>query len=82
MSFVYKCLNDLTPSYVSLNLQNGENRPGLRSGAALQMSVPGIRMELGKRAFNFFGPSSWNLRRELKIIHMTLIGQLKVHLKV
>lgn len=42
--------------YLCLYLQNGQNRYRLATSAVLQLSIPRIKIKLGKRDLNIFAP--------------------------
>ncbi len=59
-------------------LCRNQNHYGLRSHDVLQMSVPRIRTELGKKAFQYAAPSSWNdVQKDLKLSHFISLEEFK-----
>lgn len=68
-TFIYKAILGLLPPYICslITVRNIESY-GLRSKGHLLLSVPCFRTELGKRAFVFSAPTSWNnLQKDLKL---------------
>ena len=59
-TFVFRCLNDGQPSYLS-SLLFSDSVKHLRSNNTNKLKVPGIRTRFGARAFSISGPTLWNL---------------------
>ena len=60
-TFVFRCLNDGQPSYLSSLLFSADSVKHLRSNNTNQLKVPRIRTKLGARAFPVSGPTLRNL---------------------
>ena len=76
--FIYKAILGKLPSYISslLNWQSGLYQT--RSNSYPQLTVPNVRTELGKLAFCFDAPTSWNLvQRTLKLETLIPYKQFK-----
>ena len=56
-TFVFRCLNDGQPSYLSSLLFSAD----LQSNNTNKLKVPRIRTKFGARAFSVSGPTLWNL---------------------
>ena len=60
-TFVFRCLNDGQPSYLSSLLFSADSVKHLRSNNTNKLKVPRIRTKFGARAFFVSGPTLWNL---------------------
>ena len=60
-NFVFRCLNDGQPSYLSSLLFSADSVKHLRSNNTNKLKVPRIRTKFGERAFSVSGPTLWNL---------------------
>ena len=60
-TFVFRCLNDGQPSYLSSLLLSADSVKRLRSNNTHKLKVPRIRTKFGTRAFSVSGPTFWNL---------------------
>ena len=60
-TFVFRCLNDGQPSYLSRLLFSADSVKHLRSNNTNKLKVPRIRTKFGARAFSVSGPTLWNL---------------------
>ena len=60
-TFVFRCLNDGQPSYLSSLLFSADSVKHLRSNNTNKLKVPRIRTKFGARAFSVSGPTLWNL---------------------
>ena len=60
-TFVFRCLNDGQPSYLSSLLFSADSVKHLRSNNTNKLKEPRIRTKLGARAFSVSGPTLWNL---------------------
>ena len=60
-TFVFRCLNDGQPSYLSSLLFSADSVKHLRSNNTNKLKVPRIRTRFGARAFSLSGPPLWNL---------------------
>ena len=60
-AFVFSCLNDGQPSYLSSLLFSADSVKHLRSNNTNKLKVPRIRTKLGARAFSVSDPTLWNL---------------------
>lgn len=59
--FIYKAMLGLLPRYLSDYLvSRSTSAYNLRSQTSLMLFVPRVRTELGKKAFSFAAPFSWN----------------------
>lgn len=59
--FVYKCLNNLAPLYLSELLEHYNPSRDLRSGTQKLLSIPRYRLKhRGYRVFAIAGPTLWN----------------------
>lgn len=66
LSFIYKTLLGLVPTYLCTYLSRSQGHYSLRSQDALQLSVPRVRTELGKKAFKYAARCTWNtLQKDL-----------------
>lgn len=82
LTFVYKSLIGLVPSYLSLYMCKKQNQHALRSQDVLQLVVPRVRTELGKKGFKHAAPSAWNdLQKDCKLPGLITLGELKSILK-
>ena len=82
MTFIYKSLLGLLPPYLCLYMCNTCSHYSLRSQNIIQMQVPTVRTELGKKAFKFSAPSSWNdLQRDLGLTELISLGEFRSVLK-
>ena len=80
--FIYKTILHLVPPYLSCYFTQRANHRSLRSQDFVSFSVPAVRTELGKKAFSFSGPSSWNmLQQDLKLSSLVTLGEFKILLK-
>ena len=80
--FIYKYLLGLVPSYLCVYMCKNHNQYSLRSHNIIQLIVPKIRTELGKKAFKYAAPASWNnLQKELKLSELVTLGEFKSVLK-
>ena len=59
-TFVFRCLDDGQPSYLSSLLFSADSVKHLRSNNTNKLKVPRIRTKLGARAFSVSGPTLWN----------------------
>lgn len=76
--FVYKTVLGLLPDYLSTYLIRSNKSHGLRSQDFIMMSVPRVRTELGKKAFKYAAPSSWNLfQMDLRLTELITVGEFK-----
>uniref|UniRef100_A0A3B3HCE9 Reverse transcriptase domain-containing protein n=1 Tax=Oryzias latipes TaxID=8090 RepID=A0A3B3HCE9_ORYLA len=81
--FIYKSLLGLLPSYICslIKLRTVESY-GLRSNDHLSLAVPFARTELGKKAFVFSAPSTWNtLQKRWKLKELIPLNIFKSKLK-
>ena len=60
-TFVFRCLDDGQPSYLSSLLFSADSVKHLRSNNTNKLKVPRIRTKFGARAFSVSGPTFWNL---------------------
>ena len=60
-TFVFRCLNDGQPSYLSSLLFSADSVKHLRSNNTNKLKVPRIRTKFDARAFSVSGPTLWNL---------------------
>ena len=60
-TFVFRCLNDGQPSYLSSLIFSADSVKHLRSNNTNKLKVPRIRTKFGARAFSVSGPTLWNL---------------------
>ena len=60
-TFVFRCLDDGQPSYLSSLLFSADSVKHLRSNNTNKLKVPRIRTKFGARAFSVSGPTLWNL---------------------
>ena len=78
LTFIYKSILGLLPTYLYLHICRNVSRYGLHSQDITQMQVPRVKTELGKRAFKFSAPSTWNyVRKDLKLTHFVALGDFK-----
>ena len=57
---VFKCLNNMAPSYLSDRIVKYTPTRTLRSSTSLNLVVPDIHNNFGKRSFYYAGPTYWN----------------------
>ena len=60
-TFVFRCLDDGQPSYLSSLLFSADSVKHLRSNNTNMLEVPRIRTKFGARAFSVSGLTLWNL---------------------
>ena len=60
-TFVFRCLDDGQPSYLSGLLFSADSLKHLPSNNTNKLKVPRIRTKFGARAFSVSGPTLWNL---------------------
>ena len=60
-TFVFRCLYDGHPSYLSSLLFSADSVKHLRSNNTNKLKVPRIRTKFGARAYSVPGPTLWNL---------------------
>ena len=60
-TFVFRCLDDGQPSYLSSLLFSADSVKHLRSNNTNKLKVPRITTKFGARAFSVSGPTLWNL---------------------
>ena len=67
-TLVFKCLNDLAPTYLSDLIQKNTTSRNLRSSNDKSIFIPRTKLKTyGDRAFSYYGPYIWNsLPRELR----------------
>ena len=59
--FVYKCLNNLAPDYLTSLISHYMPNRNLRSSNAEYLSVPRTNLNsMGDRAFSAYAPRAWN----------------------
>ena len=76
--FIYKSVLGLLPSYLTTYLIRSSDRRGLRSQDFIKMFVPRVRTELGKTAFKYASPSTWNsLSMDLRLTELVTVGEFK-----
>ncbi|KAK0137933.1 RNA-directed DNA polymerase from mobile element jockey [Merluccius polli] len=79
IQFIYKAIIGKLPSYISLLLNCQSSAYQTRSSSYFLLTVPNARTELGKSAFCFDAPMSWNLiQRTLKLESLITFEQFKV----
>ena len=65
---IYKALLGMVPPYLCSLLRLTENRYALRSSDIYFFSISRVRTELGKKAFSYAAPLTWNnIQAELKL---------------
>ena len=60
-TYVFRCVNDGQPSYLSSLFFSADSVKHLRSNTTNKLKVPRIRTKFGARAFSVSGPTLWNL---------------------
>ena len=66
--FIYKSIIGLLPSYLSTYLTRKQSDHSLRSLDYITFAIPSVRTELGKKAFCYAAPVTWNrLQQKLKL---------------
>ena len=76
--FVYKSVLGRLPFYLTTCLIRSSHHRGLRSQDFINMFVPRVRTELGKTAFKYAAPFSWNsFQTVLKLTELVTIGEFK-----
>ena len=74
--FIFKAIDGKLPPYITLLLNWRPRTRGTRSNEWLALDIPSVRSELGKSAFCFDAPTSWNtLQQTLKINTPISYGQ-------
>ena len=78
LTFIYKSILGLLPTYLYLHICRNFSWYGLRSQDIIQMQVPRVKTELGKRAFKFSALSTWNdVQKDLKLTHLVALRDFK-----
>lgn len=76
--FIYKAVIGLLPSYLSVFSLSSNNRYNLRSNSVILFNVPAVRTNLGKIAFKYNAPATWNeLQKQLKLNMFIPISDFK-----
>ena len=76
--FVFKALIGKQPPYISSLLEYNIRSYGTRSSDWLVLKTPLVYSELGKSAFHYDAPSSWNdLQQSLKIEVLPSFGEFR-----
>ena len=66
--FVYKSIVGLLPSYLFSYMRRKQSDRSLRSLDYITFAIPSVRTELGKKAFSYAAPGTWNrLQQKLKL---------------
>ena len=80
---IYKGILRLLPSYLCEYIQpRAAGLYSLRSQESLLLSVPSVRTEAGKTAFQYSAPTAWNnLQKDWKLKDLIPIGHFKRLLK-
>ena len=74
--FIFKAIDGKLPPYITLLLDWKKNVYQTRTSAWLSLEIPSVQSELGKSAFCFDAPNSWNtLQLMLKIDAPISYGQ-------
>ncbi len=82
MIFIYKCILGLLPPYLCTYMRRTSTHYSLRSQDIIQMQVPRVRTELGKRAFQYSAPACWNdLQKDLRLTDFIGLGEFRSVLK-
>ena len=87
LTFVYKSILGpigpiLLPTYLGLHMCRNFSRYGLHSQDIIQMQVLRVKTELGKKAFKFSAPSTWNdVQKDLKLKHLVALTDFKTIIK-
>ena len=82
LAFIYKSLLGLISPHLCTYMCKNQNQYYLRSHAILDMLVPRVRTELGKKAFNYAAASSWNnAQKDMKLSELIFTGEFKSILK-
>lgn len=81
--FIYKAILRLLPLYLCEYIElKAPGMYSLRSQQSLLLSVPSVRTEVGKAAFRFSAPTTWNnLQKDLNLKDLVPISQFKLLLK-
>ena len=80
---IYKALLGMVPPYLCSLLRRTENRYALRSSDIYFLSISRVRTELGKKAFSYAAPLTWNnIQAELKLSELVSLGVFRHFLKV
>ena len=80
LCFMYKCNNNISPTYLQDILHEYEPPRTLRSASQNNYSIPTYTTNTGYRAFSINGPTLWNtLPTDIK--HSTTFSQFKSRLK-
>lgn len=76
---IYKTILGVLPSYLQKYvIRKSTGTYQLRSEDLFLLTVPKVRTELGKRAFSYAAPFTWNqLQNELKLKELVSINSLK-----
>ena len=76
--FIYKSILGLLPTYLSSFMSRKHFSHSLRSQDCITFTVPSVRTELGKTAFSYSAPSTWNsLQQSLKLSHLIPLEDFK-----
>ncbi len=81
--FIYKVILGLLPSYLQQNIfQKGVKNYGLRSKDYYLLSIPKVRINMGKRAFSYAAPFDWNqLQHTLCLKELVSLNDFRCILK-
>lgn len=75
---IYKAVLQMTPPYISSLLILNNRAYSLHSQDFYHFTVPKVRTEMGKKAFRFSAPSTWNcLQSELKLQSLVSLNVFK-----
>jgi len=80
--FLYKAMLGKLPAYLCNLLKKNSSRFSLRSTRWFSYQVPRVFTELGKKAFSYFAPWSWNnLQNLLHLNDLVPLNEFKAMLK-
>ena len=82
-TLIYKAILGLLPNYLCVCInQRSVGQYSLRSLDFFMLTVPNARTEMGKRAFGYSAPSSWNmLQNVLKLRELISLTTFKSRMK-
>ncbi len=82
MVFIYKSLLGLVPTYLCSYMCRDSSHYSLRSQDVLRMLVPRANTDLGKKAFRYAAPWSWNdIQKDLRLSELITLGEFQSILK-
>ena len=82
LTFIYKALLGMIPSYLGDYLTRKQGHYALRSSDFFTLNVPTALSDIGKRAFRYAAPAAWNfLQKTLKLPELISMNSFAAILK-